>query len=487
MANHDEQSPRVGFGSQNGNAMSSSYGTSSKNNGFELTARKMHSAENLNTTRWNRPGGGSNPLSPALSVEPGLGQSSQSDWALHDKQSVDERHRAVEHDLGLEYSHEDSKWIHRDKLAKIESAELQAAGFVLPKSMTSARQRRERNNDVHVSRGADSTDHDHDHTRPRNDQSNRDGQTEEPSTPHWDLRTPEEILNEEANAYFTSQSAKGGSRIPVAKTSPAPIPLDYLERGSPAIRKHRDSLEGDMLAYPKTRSRSASASGRDIAAMTAGGAKTLTSRRSVTDTSPRKNTPRKTSTASKSSTTTGRPKTRSGPNGGGTRPTTRSGEPSAASRQPEGDPPWMFDSYKPDPRLPPDQQLLPTVARRLQQEQWEKEGKFGDTYDRDLRPLNNNEFAPPPEKEAGKGNEEEEDHDQQSSDWPLKPGAAAKSPKQSSYSTMPRITDKPPVGPMPSPRVPGPQHASGTHDLEALNPADDEAEKKAGCGCCVVM
>ncbi len=42
---------------------------------------------------------------------------------------------AVAHDsFGDSSQEEDSKWIHRDKLAKIESEELQAAGIILPKA-----------------------------------------------------------------------------------------------------------------------------------------------------------------------------------------------------------------------------------------------------------------------------------------------------------------------------------------------------------------
>jgi len=52
--------------------------------------------------------------------------------------------------------------------------------------------------------------------------------------------------------------------------------------------------------------------------------------------------------------------------------------------------------YKPDPRLPPDQQVIPTHAKRMQQEQWEKEGKFGNVYDTSFRPLNQEEFRPRP-------------------------------------------------------------------------------------------
>jgi hypothetical protein len=142
-----------------------------------------------------------------------------------------------------------------------------------------------------------------------------------------------------------------------------------------------------------------------------------------------------------------------------------------------------LDSYKPDPRLPPDQQLLPTVAKRLRQEQWEKEGKFGDTYDREFRPLNDHEFPMPQDKEPVSPQEEEHQH---LGDWPLKPGMA-KSPKQSSYSTMPKISDKPPASPMASPIAPGPPPPSQPPFPEPMIHAEEEAEKKAGCGCCVIM
>ncbi|KAK2591586.1 hypothetical protein QQS21_010714 [Conoideocrella luteorostrata] len=470
-----EQVLRSPLGSQNGNAMSSSYGQS---NNMEFGARKMHSADNLNAARWGKPGDGSGALSPSLPVEPRLGHGSSSDWALHSKQHpTDERKRHIQQTLGLEYSEESSKWIHRDKLAKIESQELQAAGFIIPRVRASSKQRRHR--------GQQSIDHGQ--SRPRNDAAAATiAQREEtPSSPCWDLRTPEEIAEEIENAYFTPQGVKGGTRIPVAKISPAPIPQDFLERGSPAIRRI-DSAEGDTIAYPKTRSRSASASTKELETAN-NNSRMVNAKRPVTDTSPRKNTPRKSSTASKSSTITGRPKTRSGSNkeGSGTRPVTRSGESFAAGHQPEGDPLWVFDSYKPDPRLPPDQQLLPTVAKRLRQEQWEKEGKFGDAYDREFRPLNDHDFPQPQEREHVA---EEEENPQQVGDWPLKPGLT-KSPKQSSYSTMPKISDKPLVSPVTSPKTPIPPPISQSQDIEPIVHAeqDGEKKKKAGCGCCVIM
>lgn len=486
-----EQPLRSPLGSQNGNALSSSYGQTS--NHFEMAARKMHSVDNLSSARWAKSGDGTSGLSPALAIEPRQSLPSASDGTSLGKQAaLDERRRQIQQTLGLEYSEEDSKWIHRDKLAKIESEELQAAGFIIPKVRASSRQRRPRGqNSVDYDnqqrpRNQSSMDFDNQHQqRQRHDSANMDqvGE-EEPPAQHWDLRTPEEIAEEEANAYFASQCLKGGTKIPVAKVSPAPIPQDYLDRGSPSVRRI-ESMDGDTIAYTKTRSRSASASTKDFEVVNNCN-RPANGKRSVTEGSPKKSTVRKASTASKTSTTASRPKTRSGPtrDASGNRPPTRSGEPSAASKQPEGDPPWMFDAYKPDPRLPPDQQLLPTVAKRLRQEMWEREGKFGDVYDKEFRPLNDHELPKPQEKEPLP---QEEEDAQQAGEWPLKPGIT-KSPKQSSYSTMPKISDKPPVSPVASSKGPGPmQPVSQPQTVEPMRQEEEEAEKKAGCGCCVIM
>ena len=43
--------------------------------------------------------------------------------------------------------------------------------------------------------------------------------------------------------------------------------------------------------------------------------------------------------------------------------------------------------YKPDPRLPPDQQIIPTHAKRQQQAQWSEAGAIPTTYDREFSPL----------------------------------------------------------------------------------------------------
>ena len=157
----------------------------------------------------------------------------------------------------------------------------------------------------------------------------------------------------------------------------------------------------------------------------------------------------------------------------------------------EGEPPWMVSAYRPDPRLPPDQQLLPTVAKRLQQEKWEREGKFGSIYDKEFRPLTDEGFLKPPEAGAQdkdeKGAENEEQKEEQG-EWPLK--AEPKSPtlpgRSSSYSTMPKISDKPAANPLPRPRTPAHQ-AQPSQTVRVPEPPEERQEKKDGCGCCIVM
>jgi len=365
----------------------------------------------------------------------------------------------------------DDQWIHRDKLAKIESQELQAAGLYVPRSRAPSKQARDRSRSA-MRRGTDASE-----TRSRKNSASVEQRAAEYQAPSWDLRTPEEIAEEEASAYFISNSLRGASRIPVAKTSPAPISLDHLERGTL------------MSESPETaaRSRSASASLRNPTLPAA--------KRSNTDVSPKK---APTSGPGRKMSSSGakagqRPKTRNG-SGGNNRPPTRSGD-SPPSKQPEGDPPWMVNAYKPDPRLPPDQQLLPTVARRLQQEKWEKDGTYGNIYDKEFRPLNDTTHLQPPEPAGGQAPQTDSANTEPATtngEWPLRPVEKSPSIRQGSYSTMPKISDKPPTSPMPSPR-PNANPPMFQPQIEVSSPAAQrppetkQEPKEGGCGCCVVM
>lgn len=501
FTSHHDRAPQNHTGLRNGNSTIPSY-----HSGIELSTRKVGSTENLAAGRLRHSVDGANTSHHTYDLKPSPTLDDGS-WGVigSSRNGEDASRQSVPHIDGKPVE-ENSKWIHRDKLAKIESEELQAAGIIIPRTRNHSRQRRDRSRSA-MRRGTDASETNHG-PRSRKNSTTLEPRNHEPAAEIWDLRTPEEIAEEETNAYFTPTSHKGGSRIPVAKVSPAPIPVDCFGRGSTGARKTSESPEGEaLLTNQKTRSRSASMLGSD---RTSVHGTISSSRRSVTEGSPKKGAPgtRKTSGPGKPGTATGRPKTRSGSttkesNGSisTTRPSTRSGELSAGTKAPEGDPPWMINTYKPDPRLPPDQQLLPTVARRLQQEKWEKEGKFGDVYDKDFRPLNDNVLSRPPELENSPAAEDEQDREKDKSpaedEWPLKL-EPTKSPTQrlGNYSTMPKISDKH-HSPIPSPRTPitpitphpppqeqaRPQPVSKA-TVQSAPPAEDD---KGGCGCCVVM
>ncbi|OBS28099.1 hypothetical protein FPOA_02039 [Fusarium poae] len=460
------------FTTQNGN--SNSY-----HSGMDRVGRKVNSHDNLSSTKLHNSVDGiggrhiaESQTSPALN-----GSSWGQEYGPHETEDEYSRN-AVPIDQPPD---EGSKWIHRDKLARIESEELQAAGIYIPRSRNQSKQRR---GDRDRSRSAMRRGTDTSETRSRKNSTAVDSRSPEIGGESWDLRTPEEIAEEENNAYFHANSHKGGSRIPVAKARPG---SSHMMKGSDAMSIN-SNFNNSSLPAPK---------------------------RTATDNpSPKKNAngPRKTSAPSKTATGTNRPKTRSGSVGNSitnaTRPTTRSGELSPGNKAPEGDPPWMINSYKPDPRLPPDQQLLPTVARRLQQEKWEKEGKFGDVYDKDFRPLNDNALGKE-HHENRSGDEtdsKEKEEGQAGGEWPLKLEPKSPTQRAGGYSTMPRISDKPTNSPLPSPRTPmspnaplspnGPGQEQPKEEQSAeqpvqqqqpqrQQPADDDS--KGGCGCCVVM
>ena len=395
---------------------------------------------------------------------------------------------------GIDVEDDDPGWIHRDKLARIESQELQAAGIILPRARaTSKSSRRDRSRDA-VENGSRSEG------QKQQKIAEPPVEEEESTEPlNWDLRTPEEAAEDQRNGYRdVSGGGKGSSRIPLSKTSPVPVPLEHLERETPVPRKPSNGWTEDDITYPRSRGRSTSM--KEDIATTPTPAKRLAS----DSTSPTKKTP---STRKTSAPPSQRPKTRSGPReASNQRPSTRSGELNP-TKCPEGDPPWVTSMYKPDPRLPPEQQLLPTVAKRLQQEQWEKEGKFGHVYDTEFRPMSgeydqNTSYSPPPPQRASASppddqiikTELEVPIQKSEGDWPLRKspvsptlstGTPATASGQGSYSTMPKITGREERLPKVAPPTERTLPKTGSPVREPR--VEGEEKTKKMCGCCVVM
>lgn len=410
-----------------------------------------------------------------------------------------------------EIDEDDPGWIHRDKLARIESRELQAAGIVLPKTRAYSRQGGRSNRSRETSanglggRGRDAqkrqkmdvpeevddgVERDYGNNTTIDNGDNGDNTT-------WDLRTPEEIGQD---SYMRQREldyknlSKGASKIPINMQSAIPVPLDFIERDAP-VKRSKSAVWGkdsESIEYPHSYTKAASE--EPAAPPLQQPSKTTVAK----PPSPNKNGKpiRKTSapmgkTPPVSKT---RPKTRSGSTS--SRPVTRSGE----IKRPEGDPPWLATMYKPDPRLPPDQQLLPTVAKRMMQERLEAEGKGGSIYDTQFRPMNQEEWmrqelpskSPSPKPEENEVTEVPlKDGDGNEGSWPLKNpnlspttgGHDGRPGTSGGYSTMPRISTVPPIAQMQSP----PLQQKPFVKVPVMEMEEEKKKKGGGCGCCLVM
>jgi hypothetical protein len=168
--------------------------------------------------------------------------------------------------------------------------------------------------------------------------------------------------------------------------------------------------------------------------------------------------------------------------------------------------------YKPDPRLPPDQQMLPTHAKRMMQEMWEKEGKTGTVYDRDFNLLNDQELpgpkptvAPPvidldrpnahgyqasQAPNAGANGRMTSPTTAEINSWPLSSMSDtrgdegnARPSTSGGYRITPAIPTTPVIEKTPgSPTTVSAPPVARLHDLSD----QDEAQPKKGC-CCVMM
>ena len=516
-------------------------GMDETNGGARLPAKRQASAE-------NGPRNGSrrrNDLVPAVTSDTEGSWPRKSSARVPSSAASRKRSRNGLRDASADAAEariDDSPWIHRDKLAQIEIQEMEEAGIHvrLSRRSTSAEpgarpgsRPQSRTGSVSKEPGEARSHPKRVSTIPAGNEEEEAGEEEEeyePLTVDTQFGKTHEAGMEPSSPE--SVARPGTSRIPVSKVSPVPVSHNVVGRESPLPRSQhgRSGPSGnwDELTHARRR-RNPSMGSQNL--LDEDGDATPSQPGTPRHASSTENSPPKSRLPSRPTPSSGAKKTptpglsksasRTAPN---QRPTSRSGHksrPSTGHQQaPEGTAPWEWNMYKPDPRLPPDQQMLPTHARRMMQEQWEREGHTGTAYDRDLRLLNNDAFPAQPAKDR--------DHEGESAradapggpssptnpdaPWPspsAKPVPSVAPPRQSSTGggygivptiASPRATHSPsppqPSGsthsetpPSPPPHSPSsPPRQAGVTRMPGGNEKDGgDAEGKKGCGCCIVM
>ena len=446
----------------------------------------------------------------------------------------------AESEAAIDPDPERSAWIHRDKLARIESREMAAAGFGLPRNPRSSRSG-SRSASRSQSRNAASRSQTSHLAFPNEETPKVPGFEEQSgagANQDQDSDEYEERLREEPrmdrNMYSRSLPRSAVSRIPVARASPAPVAHSLVERDSPLPRSMSSPL-GDS-ANSNRRSRSQSLG--DPAMMVE-----PTSTRSAIPTKPRprsshiQDSPGVTESPSLSQRTTqsltavsrakAMNKAASGGSVGGKtiprtaskarnpspkdspvrRPTSGStrSRPTSFHMRPEGEAPWVATMYKPDPRLPPDQQMLPTHAKRAKQGGPDSADEAEKAYPLNIDSLSDEELAkmgalPSPEsaKKAEMLKSTQQGTGSLPPPWPL---TSIKSDARSQtgsakgttggYTITPKIA--PPIDPPRMPKSPTTQAQvtssvnAGVQRVPDLDEKDDGKKKKKGLACCIVM
>jgi hypothetical protein len=400
---------------------------------------------------------------------------------------------------------DENNWIHRDKLKEIEIKEMEAAGFRVghssrsnSRSQSTTRRNRDRTNS-----GAQADDRYESRRTVAPIPAEDDGA--------WSGGNAPEL---QASSRSTNSARPSTSRIPLPKTSGIPVPASLADRDAPLPRSRTNSTNWthDIAAngarvrsgsigsqallddveddVPKARRRghnrdnSSSGSGSSTKTPPKTPAKAKTPGKSaVSGTGSRKTSAQRTPAKPRQASTAKRP----GTSGGGvSRPTT--------GHRPEGEAPWLATMYKPDPRLPPDQQIIPTHAKRMQQEQWETEGRVGSMYDTDFRLLNTDGMESRRASQMLPGDYE---NAQENDQWPL-----PSPPKPASEEKLDTNTSKSPTQEQPgyrltptipqTTRVPSPPPVSNTAAVpekpevtRVPEPVEEVKEKKGHC--CIVM
>ncbi|MCJ1307116.1 hypothetical protein MMC25_000762 [Agyrium rufum] len=497
---------------------------------------------------------------------------------------------------------ENSRWIHRDKLAMIEIREMQEAGIPIPperlmslKSNWNVPQQHQ----LHT----ENEDHHRQHHQSYDMQNSPDRSSPEsavfhsvPQSPEQhqlaslgtigsheavededegesfnpDPRSPEEIAADLRDRGFSVSSTGrlGSSRIPLSKSSPLPVPHEHIARNAPLPRSRATSgnwgnIEDDSPSLNKFRRRSRSVGSQlalddpsnldsssnghtslSTAAKSTPNGRPLSSHQYLNST-PATSNNRSVSAQTSSTNMANRrisnssgikPRTTSSSFASkahaspspSARPTTRSGRPNTAVNRPEGEAPWIATMFKPDPMLPPDKQILPTHAKRLAQERWEREGKPGNEFEKQVQPINiaangvytiggsngsptsnttsideanimggSNWPLAPPTVRMPSGSKFDSNVPNGVPASPIKSSGASTTESHAGYTTMPKMQSTPS-----SPRViaglPGGGMELGDLNNKNAGKSDGAAptksektqevlEKEKACGCCLVM
>ncbi|KAE8556764.1 hypothetical protein EYB25_001468 [Talaromyces marneffei] len=420
----------------------------------------------------------------------------------------------------------DDNWIHRDKLARIESEELQQAAMRIQRQVrtgSKSSSMRGRSHDTQSLNGTVATPSEQTEPWPGSQRQqlespipleDSDEQEIEVERANWDLRRPEEIaasfvegFDDSSKFYKSPALKKSSSRIPVLASSPHQV-SDLNDRESSVQRirartigsededcvshspSHRAN-ESAVIDTPEASPEPADSTTPPLSTSrpSSRGGVLAQAPSSPTKKAPTKGTARKSSAPpnNRKPSASVKPRATSG-SSTKDRPVTRSGDnrPSTSANRPEGDPPWLATMYKPDPRLPPDQQMLPTHAKKMQQEQWEKEGKTPTTYDREFAPLAVRPDEPmqlpaPEVKNEAATTDGDNLAAESTSPWPLQPPRSPEPTRPgtsgTNYSTMPKVQTAPQIA------LPAPQRVQRN-----LPPSPQEDEKVGkGCGCCIVI
>ncbi|KAF8418819.1 hypothetical protein EV426DRAFT_306127 [Tirmania nivea] len=404
----------------------------------------------------------------------------------------------------LKQSEYNTRWIDRDKLERIEIQELEQAGILPSKGARES---------YNASQGAHQSDDGVTRVRTNSDSSQDERRFYDPNEPDNDLRHPFERVAERGRPMQNIQRNRSSSRIPLYASSPVPVPLHHLERTAllkrqPPSPENGSDDDGSTRTHSRKRSYSAGStillteSTPPTTATPAGPkppATPQTNRVKSNVTSPNRSNSKKGRFSGNSSLA--KNKHKSNPQ------LTPNNRPTSSHQVPEGPPPWSLSTYTPDPKLPPDQQIIPTVARRLQQEQWEKEGVFATVYDTKLRPLKvQDPEEEQEEKEEAKENEADQVKEQvvlitnqnecpvDISEKPALPIVAAPPPKEekdekSKIETLKPAKEEDHFTPRTITMINGRNVSqAGQPDAIRMNIPDDKVEKKKKkFACCIIM